>query len=74
MTTERELDEWPEKIRRVRGQKSIKKTYSRRKKSSALCRVVLFLGSLIIALLLSNHLQQRQQNQTHPQIFRENRR
>ena len=72
MTTERELDEWPEKIRRVRGQKPIKKTYSRRKKPSALFRVALFLGGLMIALLFSNHLQQ--QDQTQPQIFRENRR
>ena len=74
MTTERELAEWPEKIRRVRGQAPQRASNSRPRKNAVWSRVILFLSGLAIALAVSNHLQQQETVESQPQIFRENRR
>ncbi len=74
MTTERELAEWPEKIRRVRGQSPLRTGHSRQRKSSLWPRVILFIGGLAIALTVTNHLQQSQESESQPRIIREYRR
>ena len=76
MTTERELAEWPEKIRRVRGQAPLRKqAISRRKRGNPiLFRVLLFISGLAIALAVSNQFQQPETSEPQPQLFRENRR
>ena len=77
MTTERELAEWPEKIRRVRGQTPLRKSsyQSRsRRKNAIWLRVILFISGLAIALAISNQLKQSETNSPQPQIFQENRR
>lgn len=77
MTTERELSEWPDKIRRVRGQAPRRKanTYSRSRQNKGLwLRVILFIGGLAIALAVSNNLKQQNTSDTQPQLLQENRR
>ncbi|AFY38335.1 hypothetical protein Lepto7376_2033 [[Leptolyngbya] sp. PCC 7376] len=75
MTTERELAEWPEKIRRVRGQSPLPKSSSRHTRgNSFFLRVVLFISGLAIALAVGNQLQQVQQSESQPRIIREYRR
>ncbi len=73
MTTEREFREWPEKIRRVRGQRPVTSVHRRRKNSPWL-PIVLFIAGLAIATAASNHLQQQKSesnNQLRPlQEFR----
>ena len=49
MTTEREFREWPEKIRRVRGQRPVTSVHRRRKNSPWL-PIVLFIAGLAIGL------------------------
>ncbi|OKH18926.1 hypothetical protein [[Limnothrix rosea] IAM M-220] len=71
MTTERELAEWPEKIRRVRGQSPLYSGGSRPRQSAVWFRVILFVGGLAIALAVSNHLQKAQQSESQPPIIRE---
>jgi hypothetical protein len=74
MTTEREFEEWAEKIRRVRGQAPRRHVAGRQKKRSPLFRVLLFLSALAIALMVSNHRQQQKINpelrNNHPSEFR----
>jgi uncharacterized protein HemX len=60
MTTERELAEWSEKIRRVRGQ-SPQHTARRQRQYSPLLAVVLFLAGLAIAVVMRNHHQQQKE-------------
>lgn len=77
MTTERELAEWPDKIRRVRGQaprrQSSYVSRSRRHKGLWL-RVILFIGGLSLALAVSNQFQQQETRPTQPQLFQGDRR
>jgi hypothetical protein len=68
MTTEREFEEWAEKIRRVRGQAPRRHMSRRQQPRSPLFRVLLFLSALAIALMVSNHRQQPKINRE----FRDN--
>lgn len=77
MTTERELAEWPEKIRRVRGQAAPRKSnhYGRSRSNKGIwLRVILFVGGLSLALAVSNNLKQQEVPETRPQIVQPNRR
>lgn len=74
MTTERELAEWPEKIRRVRGQSPLRASGSRPRKCALWSRVILFIGGVAIALTISNHLQQMPHSEPQPRPIREYRR
>ncbi|WP_198159692.1 hypothetical protein [Picosynechococcus sp. PCC 7003] len=58
MTTEREFAEWPEKIRRVRGQAPQRKP-QRSTQTSRWLPILLFFSSLAIALWFNQQLQQR---------------
>lgn len=64
MTTERELREWQQKIRRVRGQKP--KPVAHRSTSSVWHSVLIFFCGLAIAVYLS-HYRQQQVNTAAPQ-------
>ncbi|MEB3225327.1 MAG: hypothetical protein VKJ86_05925 [Synechococcus sp.] len=61
MTTERELQEWPQKIRRVRGQAPLRKSQGQQK-ASPLMLVLLFLCSLAIASAFRHYQQQQAQS------------
>lgn len=71
MTTEREFEEWAEKIRRVRGQAPA--PTRRRKKYSLWVPVVLFLSGVAIAVALANQSQKPPESPSHSlQEFLEN--
>ncbi|MGB2924294.1 MAG: hypothetical protein WBB82_03255 [Limnothrix sp.] len=57
MTTEREFEEWAEKIRRVRGQSPAPS--ARRRKRSPWLTVILFFSGLAIAIFVANQAQQQ---------------
>ncbi|NJN73224.1 MAG: hypothetical protein HC799_10685 [Limnothrix sp. RL_2_0] len=64
MTTEREFEEWAEKIRRVRGQAPA--PTRRRKKYPLWVPVVLFLTGLAIAVTIANQTQQQPEPPSRP--------
>ncbi|WP_024546249.1 hypothetical protein [Picosynechococcus sp. NKBG15041c] len=70
MTTEREFQEWAEKIRRVRGQAPLRKSQQKRKMSPLLL-IILFVCSLAIAAAISNRQQQQTQPNSQGQLLSE---
>ncbi|MBV5260719.1 hypothetical protein FLX56_20090 [Synechococcus moorigangaii CMS01] len=60
MTTEREFQEWAEKIRHVRGQAPLRPA-QRPQKMSPLILVILFICGLAIATAFRNYQQQQAQ-------------